>query len=79
MIKWHDKSEYDYLYRIFICFEVEDPLKYIQRLKIAIVEREIADSMIRYNFIIDNMPINDVNFNIINLYIYPLRVGINIL
>lgn len=40
-----------------MCFDIEDPRKYVKRLQYAIQQRIYADSMIRYSFILDCMPI----------------------
>jgi dynein heavy chain len=57
MIIWRDTNEAGKLKRIYICLDAEDPRKYMQRMKNAFQQRIYADSIIRYNFTIDNMPI----------------------
>jgi hypothetical protein len=47
--------------RINILFEAEDPVKFAQRVAEAHQERIYADSKIRYNYYIDNMPKIDLN------------------
>ena len=46
---------------MYICFEAEDPRKFVRRLATAIRNREQADAKIRYNYYIDCMPIQDLN------------------
>ena len=41
------------VHRLFICFEAEDPRKFVRRLSTAVKNRIYADSLIRYNQIID--------------------------
>jgi dynein heavy chain len=47
--------------RINLWFEIEDPRKFVARIKQAHDARRIADSKVRYNYYIDNMPRADVN------------------
>lgn len=47
--------------RIDLWFEIEDPRKFVARVKKAHEIRKIADSRVRYNYYIDNMPRLDVN------------------
>lgn len=42
--------------RIYICLDAEDPRKYVLRVANAFQERIFADSIIKYNYYIDNMP-----------------------
>ena len=44
------------IHRLYICFDAEDPRKFVERLSVAIRNRLYSDSMIRYNHYIDNMP-----------------------
>ncbi len=54
---WDDEgSEYCELTRINLLFNAEDPRIFAQRVAQAHQERIFADSQIRYNFFIDNMP-----------------------
>jgi dynein heavy chain len=48
------------LNRIYFCLDAEDPRKYVKRVAHAFRERVYADSIIRYNFYIDNMPQQDL-------------------
>lgn len=43
--------------RIYFCFDSEDPRKYVERVRNAFEQRIYADSIIRYEFYIDNMPL----------------------
>ncbi len=47
--------------RLFICFDSEDPRKYVLRLANAFQQRKYADSIIRYNYYVDNMPFQDLS------------------
>lgn len=49
------------LHRLFICFDAEDPRKYAFRIANAFQQRIYSDSIIRYNYYIDNMPIQDLS------------------
>lgn len=49
------------LHRIYVCLDAENPKKYVQRVVNAFQERVYADSIIRYNFYIDNMPLQDLS------------------
>jgi dynein heavy chain, axonemal len=54
---WDDEAnEYCELTRINLLFNAEDPRIFSQRVAQAHQERIFADSQIRYNFFIDNMP-----------------------
>ena len=44
-------------HRLYICFDAEDPRKFVKRLGTALKNREHADSRVRYNYFIDGMPI----------------------
>lgn len=53
-----EKDERDFkTHRLYICFDAEDPRKFVKRLSTALKNRELADNRIRYNFYIDGMPI----------------------
>lgn len=49
------------LHRIYFCFDAEDPRKYAERVANAFKSRLHADSIIRYQFYIDNMPIHNAD------------------
>lgn len=42
--------------RVFLCFDIEDPRKFIKRMSAAFQRRLYADSIIRYKFYIQAMP-----------------------
>ena len=44
-----------------ILFEAEDPRIFAKRVAHAHQQRSYAESIIRYNFYIDNMPTEDIN------------------
>ena len=44
--------------RIYICFDAENPLKFCLRFYKAVKRRNITDMLIRYNFIIDSIPLD---------------------
>ena len=46
--------------RIYIMFDDEDPKKFIKRFKHAYQTRIFADSLIKYNYYIENMPIHEI-------------------
>lgn len=55
-----DTEEFD-IPRIYIYFQNENPTNYINKIKNAFQQRIYADSLIRYNFYINNMPKHDLN------------------
>lgn len=59
--QWDMTGEYVELTRINLLFNSEDPRIFAQRVAQAHQERIFADSQIRYNFFIDNMPIEDLS------------------
>lgn len=60
-VKWASDGRTELLQRIYFCFDAEDPRKYVQRVKNAFESRLHADSIIRYQFYIDNMPIHNAD------------------
>lgn len=46
--------------RIYILFDAEDPDKFVTRFKHAYQTRVYADSLIKYNYYIENMPIHEI-------------------
>ena len=58
---WKKDRERDSLKRINICFDAEDPRKYIDRVMNAFQQRLFSDSIIRHEFYIDNMPLNNAD------------------
>lgn len=47
--------------RINFVLDAENPIKFAKRVAMAHNERLKVDSLIRYNYYIDNMPIQDLN------------------
>lgn len=60
-IKWASDGTVEMLHRIYFCFDAEDPRKYADRIANAFQSRMHADSIIRYQFYIDNMPIHNAD------------------
>ena len=60
-IVWKDDKTADKLHRLYLCFDAEDPRKYAARLERAFEQRVYADSVIRYEFLIDNMPLTNAD------------------
>lgn len=58
--RWRDNNEEVRMHRIFICLDAEDPRKYVLRVGNAFRERVYADSIVKYNYYIDNMPRQDL-------------------
>jgi dynein heavy chain len=46
--------------RIYILFDDEDPRKFAMRFKKAYDTRAMADSMLKYNFYVENMPTHQI-------------------
>lgn len=59
--QWDMTGEYVELTRINLLFNSEDPRIFAQRVAQAHQERIFADSQIRYNFFIDNMPAEELS------------------
>ncbi|EGR27865.1 hypothetical protein IMG5_187090 [Ichthyophthirius multifiliis] len=59
--KWRDNDEQVELNRIQFCLDAEDPRKFAKRIVHAFKQRMYADSIIRYNHIIDLMPLQDLS------------------
>jgi dynein heavy chain len=60
-VLWKKDKKIEKLRRIYICFDAEDPRKYAARLERAFEERVYADSIIKYEFFIDNMPLTNAD------------------
>lgn len=45
-----------YVPRVYICFDVEDPVRYCERLCKAFISRLYADSLIKFDFYVKSMP-----------------------
>jgi dynein heavy chain len=57
---WENTKEKCRLNRIHILFDEEDPREFAQRFKVAFNNRIMADSLIKYNFYIENMPTHQI-------------------
>jgi dynein heavy chain len=53
---WENTKEKCRLHRIYILFDEEDPREFVKRFKDAYDKRTMADSLLKYNFYIENMP-----------------------
>ena len=60
-VLWQDDKSVDKICRIYFCYNSEDPRKYANRVANAFRQRAYADSVIRYQFYIDNMPIHNAD------------------
>jgi len=59
--EWREDGSQAKLSRIFVCFYDEDSRKFAQRIADALKQRVYADSILRYNYYIDNMPVKDLS------------------
>jgi dynein heavy chain len=57
---WENTKEKCRLHRIFILFDEEDPREFAKRFKVAFDTRVMADSLLKYNFYIENMPTHQI-------------------
>lgn len=57
---WDGTTDQCALTRINLLFDAEDPRIFAERVAKAHKEREYADSLIRYNYFIDNMPVQEL-------------------
>ena len=57
---WENTKERCRLFRIFLLFDDEDPRMFAKRFKKAYSNRIYADSIIRYNYYIENMPTHQI-------------------
>lgn len=57
---WENTKEKCRLHRIQILFDDEDPREFAKRFKVAYDSRVMADSLIKYNFYIENMPTHQI-------------------
>ena len=53
---WENTKEKVKLHRIFVLFDEEDPREFAIRFKKAYHTRTMADSLLKYNFYVENMP-----------------------
>ena len=58
---WMDTLEREKFNRIQICFETEDPEKYIRRLMDSIARRKKMATQLKYQHYVDSMPIEELN------------------
>jgi dynein heavy chain len=57
---WENTKEKCRLFRIFLLFDDEDPRLFAKRFRKAFESRAYADSLIRYNYYIENMPTHQI-------------------
>ena len=57
---WEENQGDCELPKIHLMFNAEDPYRFTQRVVNAHQQRTWAESLIRYNFYIDNMPIEEI-------------------
>lgn len=57
---WENTKEKCRLHRIFILFDDEDPREFSKRFKDAYETRCKADSLLKYNFYVENMPTHQI-------------------
>lgn len=58
---WAHNNQEGKLSRIYMCFDEENTRNFAKRIEAALLKRKYADSIIRYNFFINEMPKQDVN------------------
>ena len=59
--EWENTRERARLSRLCLMFDAEDPRVFAKRFQAACDMKEYADSMIKYEFIMDNMPTQDLS------------------
>lgn len=57
---WENTKEKVRLHRIYILFDDEDPREFAKRFKHAYETRKMADSLLKYNFYVENMPTHQI-------------------
>jgi dynein heavy chain len=57
---WENTREKVRLHRINILFDDEDPREFAKRFAVAYNTRVVADSLLKYNFYIENMPTHQI-------------------
>jgi len=57
---WFNTKEKTRLHRIYILFDEEDPREFAKRFTVAYRSRSMADSLLKYNFYIENMPTHQI-------------------
>jgi dynein heavy chain len=57
---WENTREKVRLHRIYILFDEEDPREFAKRFAVAYNTRVVADSLLKYNFYVENMPTHQI-------------------
>ena len=57
---WENTKEKCRLNRIFVLFDEEDPRIFMRRFKQAYTNRQYAESLMKYNYYIENMPTHQI-------------------
>ena len=57
---WEHTNQRTKLPRIKIIFDAEDPRHFVKRFKHAYTTRIYADSLIKYNYYVENMPTHEI-------------------
>lgn len=57
---WENTKEKVRLHRIYIVFDSEDPREFVKRFKVAYQTRVMAESLLKYNFYVENMPTHQI-------------------
>lgn len=57
---WENTKEKCRLHRIYILFDEEDPREFANRFHVAYETRVKADSLLKYNFYVENMPTHQI-------------------
>ena len=55
-IEWKSTKMKDYIHRIELLFDIEDPFRFVERIKSAYESRKEAYAVLRYNLYVDCMP-----------------------
>lgn len=59
-IRWKDNNRVQYLHRIHLCFEAENPFVFARRVCIAHSSRRNFEAQIRYCLYVDSMPTDEI-------------------
>jgi len=57
---WDNTKEKCRLHRVHVRFDAEDPRIFVRRFKAAYTSRVYADSLIKYNYYVENMPTHQI-------------------
>lgn len=57
---WENTKEKCRLHRVHCRFDAEDPRIFVRRFKAAYTSRVYADSLIKYNYYVENMPTHQI-------------------